>query len=72
MDHAGLINALGGGRELSRRLKEHGHKVGEEAIYKWREFNRVPYKWRPVIATLARRRRIELPKNFLPSLSPGR
>ena len=69
MDHKQLIEKLGGGAILAKRLKTAGIEVDAEAIYKWREFNRVPLKWRSVIASVARIDGIPLPKDFLPGFA---
>ena len=70
MDHKELIEKLGGGAILAKRLKTAGVEIDPEAIYKWREFNRVPLKWRSVIASVARADGVPLPKDFLPGFAP--
>lgn len=68
MDHTTLIERLGGGAVLAERLTKAGYEVDREAIYKWREYNHVPWKWRSVIASVAGKDGVPLPKNFLPEV----
>lgn len=68
MDHATLIERLGGGAILAERLRKAGIKVDREAIYKWREYNHIPWKWRSVIASAAEKDGITIPRNFLPEV----
>lgn len=65
-EHARLVDALGGGTKIARWLTEQsGELVDCEAVYKWKR-NGVAWRWRPLLAQLARQRGIALPPQFLP------
>lgn len=67
MQHSEFIKALGGGTAVAARLSElTGKDVDREAVYKWNEFNNVPWRWRHHVARIAREKEIALPDGFLP------
>lgn len=67
--HAELIDALGGYIDLATALTEQtGRKFDARAVHKWKS-NGVPYRWRPLVAKLARSRRVALPEGFSDPLS---
>jgi hypothetical protein len=55
-----LIKALGGTTAVARAL---GEKPG--VVNNWNERG-IPWKWRPAVAELARKNKIELPEGFNP------
>ncbi len=66
MDHRVILEKLGGGTVVAGLLSTlSGTDVDREAVYKWREKNSIPHRWRPFIAQLAADKRIRLPKDFL-------
>lgn len=69
MDHAEFITLLGGGTKVAALLAEEtGEKIDREAVYKWRELNRVPFRWRPHLVVIARRVGVKLPQDFVPGV----
>ncbi len=67
--HAELIDALGGYAKLAGDLTEQtGRTFDPRAVHKWKT-NGVPYRWRPLVAKMARTRRIALPEGFSDPLS---
>ena len=54
-----IIKAFGGSGPLSRELKL---PIGTVSIWRIRG---IPWKWRPIIADMAKARKIKLPKDFL-------
>jgi hypothetical protein len=70
MDHREILQKLGGGTVVADRLSTMTKTlVDREAVYKWREKNSIPHRWRPFIAQLAAEARIRLPKNFIPGVT---
>ena len=65
MSDAKIIDALGGGSKLAATFTELGLLLDREAVYKWKERDFIPWKWRVHIAALAKKRKISLPKDFL-------
>lgn len=62
--HADLVDALGGYIALAEALtKQTGRTFDARTVHKWKT-NGVPYRWRPLVAQLARARKIALPKGF--------
>lgn len=69
MTHAELIKKLGGGDKVAKRLSElAGEEINREAVYKWRELDHIPWRWRPYVVSLAREKGARLPKDFLPGV----
>lgn len=69
MGHAELIQALGGGTAVAKRLSEMtGKPVDREIVYKWREFDRIPWRWRGHLIAIAKEQRQRLPPEFLPGV----
>ena len=68
MKHSELIKELGGGTAVAEALKDApgGGEVDREAVYKWAKLNRVPYKWRPALAAVARAQGKSVPDDFIP------
>lgn len=67
MQHSEFIKKLGGGKVVAERLSEAtGKRVDPEAVYKWNEFNSVPWRWRHHLVPLAREKGISLPEDFFP------
>jgi hypothetical protein len=65
LNKIGFIDDLGGGTAIAARLTElTGQPVDREIIYKWKEHDHVPWRWRPLMATLAREKEIGLPEGF--------
>lgn len=70
MTHAELIKALGGGDTVAKAISElAGEDLDREAVYKWRELNSIPWRWRPYVVKLARKKGEKLPKDFLPGVA---
>ncbi len=70
MDHRRILEKLGGGTAVAERLTRLSNTVVDrEAVYKWREKNSIPHRWRPFIAQLAAEAQIRLPKNFIPGVT---
>ena len=65
MTDTDVIEALGGATVLAAALGESGYGVDREAIYKWKERDFIPWKWRGRVAALAKGREISLSENFL-------
>ena len=65
MSDAKLIDALGGGSGLATALTERGAPTDREAVYKWKERDFIPWKWRTHVAALAEERKISIPEDFL-------
>ena len=65
MSDAKLIDALGGGSGLATALTERGAPLDRETIYKWKERDFIPWKWRAHVAALAEEHEISLPEDFL-------
>ncbi len=64
--HSDLIETLGGATKVAELLSaETGEDVDREAIYKWRKLNRVPWRWRPHVAQVAKRSGVKVPAGFL-------
>lgn len=61
-EHSQLINALGGTVGTAKRL---GHGVTPNMTWNWRTADRIPWRWRPALAAIAKRGKIPLPKGFL-------
>ena len=71
MNHASLIVSLGDGTELSKEINARtGRPVDRDAVYKWKR-NGVPWRWRQVVADIARERNVLLPQGFLAPESQG-
>ena len=67
MDHAELIEALGGGTVICDWLFKHsGRRIDREAVYKWHKRNRVPWKWRGALLVMATAHNLRPPEDFLP------
>jgi hypothetical protein len=67
--HADLVDALGGYVSLADTLTEQtGRQFDPRTVHKWKA-NGVPYRWRPLVAQLAKARSIALPKGFSDPLS---
>lgn len=64
MTHSDFIEALGGGTKVAERLK-----IDREAVYKWRERDLIPWRWRPHLISFAREKGIRPPKQFLPGVA---
>lgn len=63
MKHADFIEELGGGTKVAERLK-----IDREAVYKWRERDFIPWRWRAPLLTMAREMGKKAPKEFLPGV----
>ena len=61
-DHAKLIADLGGTVATAKKL---GHGVTPNMTWNWRAADRVPWRWRPALAVVAKREKITLPEGFL-------
>ena len=62
--HADLIDSLGGYIALAAALtKQTGRDFDARTVHKWKK-NGVPYRWRPLVAGLARSKKVALPKGF--------
>lgn len=57
--HSALIDNLGGTSAVARALG-----VADQTVSSWRERG-VSWRYRPTLATMARRRKIALPADFL-------
>lgn len=69
MTHADFLAKLGGGTEIAKWLTaETRSNVDREAVYKWQR-NGVPLKWRFVLVKLAKRKRVALPRDFIPAVA---
>ena len=69
MTHSEFIAELGGGTEIAKRLSIiTGTEVDREAVYKWRENNHVPWRWRHYLVAIAKKKRVKPPDGFLPSI----
>jgi len=63
--HAALIDALGGGTAVARALsKQVGREVDREAVYKWKEYGRIPWRWRMPLSMLAKEANVPVPDDF--------
>lgn len=56
---ANIIDQLGGYKAVAAELGQN-----DTTIANWRTRG-VPWRWRPVVAALAKKRRIAVPENFL-------
>lgn len=56
MNHADLIDKLGGGRKVHQLLRQTpgAPKIGEDAVYVWKTKASIPSDYWPAIATIAR------------------
>lgn len=72
MTHASLIEKLGGGTKLATLLQDApgGGKVDREAVYKWAKLDRIPWRWRPAVAAVARAQGVAIPDDFIPGVEP--
>lgn len=62
--HSKLIDDLGGEDALASKIAAIAvESPNREAIRKWRR-NDVPWRWRAVVAKIARRHRVRLPDGF--------
>lgn len=57
--HRELILALGGTKAVAEQIRQ-----PRSAVSNWQKRG-VPWRWRPAIAAMARRKRIKLPAEFL-------
>ena len=65
MEHAALINELGGGTKVAAALTERtGTTIDREAVYKWKVHG-VPWRWRIHVARLAQEAGKSVPADFL-------
>ncbi len=71
MTDASVIEALGGATVLAAALVENGYEVDREAIYKWKERDFIPWKWRGRVAAIASRSNVSLPDCFVDSDPEG-
>lgn len=56
MDARTIIDRLGGGTKVAHALTAlTGESIDREAVYKWRERNVIPWKWRAHVSVLASR-----------------
>lgn len=69
MNHADFINELGGGTKVAELLAaETGEPIDRESVYKWRERDFIPWRWRPHLIAIAMRLGKHAPKNFVPGV----
>ena len=67
---ADLIDELGGGTKVAAALSQlTGKPVDREAVYKWKEFDNIPLRWRASIVKIAREKDVPVPDNFLEELT---
>ena len=71
MTDASVIEALGGATVLGAALAENGYEVDREAIYKWKERDFIPWKWRSRVAAVALKSNVSLPDCFVDSEPEG-
>lgn len=57
--HRDLILALGGTKAVAQQIRQ-----PRSVVSNWQKRG-VPWRWRPEIASLARRKRVKLPADFL-------
>lgn len=62
--HQKLLSRLGGKDVVLPALAERGIEVKPDAFRKWRD-NGIPFKYRPIIADIASKKRVAVPKDFL-------
>lgn len=55
-----LIEALGGHAALASEIKQ-----PPSVVWNWADRDAIPWRWRPAVAALAKKRRIEVPSDFL-------
>lgn len=63
-----LRTECGGVPNLTRALRLHaptGAAISDVAVQKWIERDQVPWKWRGAVSRLAKKKHIEIPKDFL-------
>lgn len=64
-DHTDFIAALGKAAELAEFLTvRSGEQVSEDAIYKWKERNRIPHKWLPWLRLRATQEGVPIPPSL--------
>lgn len=69
MAHADFIEKLGGGTVIAEWLTaEAKAPVDREAIYKWAR-NDVPWKWRPYLIKMAKKKGVRIPGDFMPGVA---
>lgn len=69
MTHRKLIDQLGKGTVVADWVsKAGGETVDREAVYKWAT-NGIPWRWRPLVAKMAKQKGIPLPKDFIPGVA---
>lgn len=62
--HSGIIEALGGHEVVAEKLAAvTADTPNSEAVRKWRR-NGVPWRWRGVVAKIARKHRVAVPRGF--------
>lgn len=60
-----FIEALGDGTAVAVALSELlGRPIDRARVYKWKEHDHVPAKWRPALTELARRQGVTVPAAF--------
>lgn len=63
-----LIDNLGGGTAIAEAVNQMlpaGDKpLDRENVYKWKEANAVPFRWRPFVARLAHARQLAMPPDI--------
>lgn len=70
MTHSEFIDALGGGTKIAEWLTANaGEHVDREAVYKWKELDRIPWRWRSLLIVMAKDASITVPKDFLPGIA---
>lgn len=71
MKHSDLIRDLGGATEVVKLLADApgGGPVDREAVYKWVKLDRIPWKWRAAVMSVARAQGKSIPDDFLPGVT---
>lgn len=65
MTHYDLVSGLGTAFDVAEWMtRQSSHEVKPDTVYKWRQKG-VPWRWRPLVAKLAKQRRMDIPKDFL-------
>ena len=69
MNHAKLIETLGGAKKIAAELHVMtGEDLSYDTVRKWK-IQGVPWKWRVPVAALAQQQGKALPKQFIPNVS---
>lgn len=68
-EHATLVDRLGGPKAVAEAVAaKTGKSITPQAVSNWRTKHGVAWPYRALIAEMAKKKRVKLPKNFL---TPG-